>query len=631
MPPQETRRIHQYDRPNMVEILPGSGRIISLSEIVDYYFPEGSYPPRNQMRGKLLFLNQLFQPSEISFKIASDILTPLIGEQVVSQSPPTISNIYTDSYNSISPRSGAFNILWQMTEGPNIKLTVPTWSDLERVRKVVTTGLEKVCTKTSGTNTNGEDLYVDEIDPSEIRLTRERRRVFRMPRTQDQVSVEALGLESDSVIEKTPFIVVEWDHLKSVSLKLVVDTIGDGANVQHFSPIRTLFALKIESREPWMMAPNRDNIISWDKVEASWVIDEGEPYALLPSDSLKVLSAPMEVDIEDLRNMRDPKSYLELVMTAAKMVYKAVTCQDNLSIINGNGFNSLTISDETLDKFRKAFALLAVSPSGQIYNPLQQSIYGLIGDGRDVCKDLDYFTYLMTEAAIKDPDKFLEYAYALGLDNVLPLLKKVTTEDLVERVKKKDLVFLTRLFNLLPDLTPHVDHRPSRQLDRQDTYFMQICTIGANDALTAGEEPFASAVVKNNGSIREIIAVAHNEIEGRNDPTQHAEIIAMERAQEVLGGDRTLTECELYTTVEPCPLCSFAIRTRSGIKRVVCGVASPTMGGETRFGHILTDPTLKEQGYPFGDPPEVVIGVLQDEVLKIYKEVGYRTMFPNLR
>ena len=66
--------------------------------------------------------------------------------------------------------------------------------------------------------------------------------------------------------------------------------------------------------------------------------------------------------------------------------------------------------------------------------------------------------------------------------------------------------------------------------------------------------PFGAVIVRNG----EVIAVAHNEVLGTNDPTAHAEIVAIRKATAKLGRF-DISDCEIYSTCEPCPMCLSAI------------------------------------------------------------------------
>lgn len=83
--------------------------------------------------------------------------------------------------------------------------------------------------------------------------------------------------------------------------------------------------------------------------------------------------------------------------------------------------------------------------------------------------------------------------------------------------------------------------------------FMDEALKEAREAYNAGEVPVGAVVVKDG----EIISRAHNRVEETGDPSRHAELDAMKLAAEVLG-TRYLTDCALYVTLEPCPMCAGA-------------------------------------------------------------------------
>lgn len=115
-----------------------------------------------------------------------------------------------------------------------------------------------------------------------------------------------------------------------------------------------------------------------------------------------------------------------------------------------------------------------------------------------------------------------------------------------------------------------------------------------------GEVPVGAVIVQN----EQIIASAHNQREQLKDPTAHAEMIAITQAAESLGGWR-LTNCTLYVTLEPCPMCAGAI-LQARIPRVVYGASDPKAGAVDSLFTLLADPRLNHQ-------VEVVRGVLSDQ------------------
>ena len=105
-----------------------------------------------------------------------------------------------------------------------------------------------------------------------------------------------------------------------------------------------------------------------------------------------------------------------------------------------------------------------------------------------------------------------------------------------------------------------------------DYELMGAALAEAERAAALGEVP-VGAVVARRG---EIVAAAHNTRESERNATHHAELLAIDRACRALGGWR-LWECELFVTLEPCPMCAGAI-VNSRIRRVVYGAADPKAG-----------------------------------------------------
>jgi len=96
--------------------------------------------------------------------------------------------------------------------------------------------------------------------------------------------------------------------------------------------------------------------------------------------------------------------------------------------------------------------------------------------------------------------------------------------------------------------------------------FMQLAIEAARKGVESNMGgPFGAVIVRDG----EVIAVAHNEVTGTNDPTAHAEVTAIRRAAAKLGRF-DLSDCEIYCTCEPCPMCLTAIHC-AGIKELYFG------------------------------------------------------------
>lgn len=133
--------------------------------------------------------------------------------------------------------------------------------------------------------------------------------------------------------------------------------------------------------------------------------------------------------------------------------------------------------------------------------------------------------------------------------------------------------------------------------------FMQEAINIAKNSDT--EVPVGALIVKNG----EIIASAHNEKEKLNDPTAHAEIIAIKEACEKLGNWR-LEDCELYVTLEPCPMCAWAI-LQSRINTVYFGSFDQQYGA---LGSIID---LRDHS---NSKPKIYSGILEEECDNIINE-----------
>jgi len=124
---------------------------------------------------------------------------------------------------------------------------------------------------------------------------------------------------------------------------------------------------------------------------------------------------------------------------------------------------------------------------------------------------------------------------------------------------------------------------------QSDHYFMGEALRQAARAYEAGETPVGAVVVREG----RIVARAFNQVELLKDATAHAEMLALTQAEEALG-DWRLTDCALYVTKEPCPMCAgAAVHTR--VARVVFGARDPKAGAAGSALNLLQFPTLNHR------------------------------------
>ncbi|HET6409206.1 MAG TPA: tRNA adenosine(34) deaminase TadA [Chthoniobacteraceae bacterium] len=137
-----------------------------------------------------------------------------------------------------------------------------------------------------------------------------------------------------------------------------------------------------------------------------------------------------------------------------------------------------------------------------------------------------------------------------------------------------------------------------------DQYFMGEALRQARKAWTAEEVPIGAVIVRNG----QIIGRACNQVETLKDATAHAEMLAMTQAEEVVG-DWRLTDCDLYVTKEPCPMCAGAmVHTR--IRRVIFGCMAPKDGAAGSLMNLIQHPKLNHRC-------DITSGVRADECLEM--------------
>jgi tRNA(adenine34) deaminase len=149
---------------------------------------------------------------------------------------------------------------------------------------------------------------------------------------------------------------------------------------------------------------------------------------------------------------------------------------------------------------------------------------------------------------------------------------------------------------------------------QSDTHFMGEALRQAARAFEADEVPVGAVIVRDG----RIIGRAYNQVELLKDATAHAEMLALTQAQEAVG-DWRLTDCTLYVTKEPCPMCAGAI-VHTRLARVVFGTSDAKGGAAGSALNLLQFPTLNHRC-------EITAGVREAECKGMLKNffLGKRT------
>ncbi len=141
-----------------------------------------------------------------------------------------------------------------------------------------------------------------------------------------------------------------------------------------------------------------------------------------------------------------------------------------------------------------------------------------------------------------------------------------------------------------------------------DEYYMQKALELARKAFEIGEVPVGAVII--NKLTGEIVGEGYNKRESDKSPIAHAEIIAINEASKNLGGWR-LINCEIYITLEPCPMCSGAI-INSRIERVIYGADDKKAGCCSSIINLFE--------LPFNHKPIIISGVMKNECSKILSD-----------
>lgn len=141
-----------------------------------------------------------------------------------------------------------------------------------------------------------------------------------------------------------------------------------------------------------------------------------------------------------------------------------------------------------------------------------------------------------------------------------------------------------------------------------DKIFMKLALDEAKRAFDEQEVPIGAVLIDESGIL---ICGDHNRIEQLNDATAHAEILTLRAASKILNR-RRLTDCTLYSTVEPCAMCAGAL-ILCRVKRLVYGVTDSKFGASESLFNVTDNPALNHR-------LQVTAGVLEDESCNLLKK-----------
>lgn len=141
----------------------------------------------------------------------------------------------------------------------------------------------------------------------------------------------------------------------------------------------------------------------------------------------------------------------------------------------------------------------------------------------------------------------------------------------------------------------------------RDVTYMEMALVEARAAAAREEVPVGAAVVASDGTV---LGRAGNEVEARSDAAAHAEMLAL-RAAATARGEPRLPDCDLFVTLEPCPMCAHAV-SLFRIRRLIFGAYDPKGGGVEHGARVFDAASCHHR-------PTVIGGVQESESARLLK------------
>ena len=133
--------------------------------------------------------------------------------------------------------------------------------------------------------------------------------------------------------------------------------------------------------------------------------------------------------------------------------------------------------------------------------------------------------------------------------------------------------------------------------------WMELALSLAKQAYERDEVPVGAVIVER--ATDTLVAQAHNLVERENNPLNHAEMLAMNTAMQVRNNNERLRGCDLYATLEPCPMCASAI-SHARLDTLYFGAYDPKSGGVTHGPRVLDNPSCHHK-------PQIIGGIMEHE------------------
>lgn len=660
---------------------------LTLTQLVDSFFPESSFADREEMGNLINQCNDLLSGANLTYFLSALNILPFVKEGY--SSPAGVRNrVGLDAEN---PQSQTFNLNMKLNEGPTLTFYLGYKEGFNDPSNARLTLLKSLTKKYS--------LY--RLDPEEYGL-KPTSALFKIPGDENMIGVKPIDNKSEAY-QASPILILEKTESaadsESVELKIAVETNSEKDMVRDYSRLRTLFTIRLKSlysedTERIMFsdyysycqksASGHNGETGWIYDETGWIFNGLESQTHITGDAVSTLISPLSIDSlrgkmldshipytsdsfyrKEMERKYLPMYYLNLLLLSARLA--------NLAINNGDGIISEAdmfglsdepvlgiLSQETKIDFefqfidlRNVYGEESNKNVFQFYSPIEFLLYENLWMGRDIWKDLDNFYLQLTEAVEKDPENFWRFLITIGLDNVFPAFKEFQNnpnfDDLLLHYSQTSSGGM-EAFCKAVDASLSPDN-PYKRMESESIfeYWTRLINLLPDISTSRDWRPSkekqqsdlyfmklckalgAFAVLKNeqpSGAILvkdDIRGYAHDQVNLYVIKHHRDQAIAVVIYDEYVDtADEELEGYRLYTLIEPDLATAEYIRYFN-LAKICCGISSNISPIELK--HILASETYNQSGFK-PPPAEIIMRIpeMEEELFDFLWRLGFQNM-----
>lgn len=443
--------------------------VVPLREIAQHYFPQGSYPPADQMIEVMRLIHGILGQTQHQFLASDDITLRFLGEP---KKFPNFSRPLPDF--EVDPASPEAAQLIRFFAGPELILYTDYLhgNEEEEICHLIYTGEEfsypdaassifSALEKLSGNDEESLNSSDQQVNPNKYSVRLE----------PDDLTLTY----TDS--GKTLKLEVTADDNEKPIISYIIKARQSGYDGDDYREGN--FSAEYKNRQALWDVSNEDQtlVITGETYEALsnplyygfWGVEQNQTSPGRPNEYYSV-----DYPAESIDNNKRPAYYLNIISRISKLINKAV-------ISNIGERIKQAIDPATISQLQEQLTNLFNDLDPTITNPGDYMLYKLIWDGTVIWTELDQITATLISATSYDPKRFSHNFRLFGLAEYLPFVRKMSPSERETFFTKldnfdfqADPTYWSTAFCLLPELTSDYDHRTGRENQQGDRYFLRL-------------------------------------------------------------------------------------------------------------------------------------------------------------